>query len=109
MDLLITFTCHSELQVITVQLPIFTLYKSPQHTLSLFAAFRVFISRSLVTVSNSGNSSASRSQVLYSQLPVQNSCLNLQMATLKVRVRVNLISSFWAEPLETHGKNIFLT
>jgi hypothetical protein len=39
-----------------------------------FSACCVFHSRSLVTASNSGDSSASRSQVHLSQAPVQNSC-----------------------------------
>jgi hypothetical protein len=38
----------------------------------LFPASRSFTSRSLVTASNSGDSSASRAQVLSSQPPVQN-------------------------------------
>jgi hypothetical protein len=47
-----TYTHDSELQTITAPLFISTLYKSPQHTLS-------FSSPSLVTASNSGDSSAS--------------------------------------------------
>jgi hypothetical protein len=45
-----------------------TIHKSPQHP----STCCVFTSRSQVTVSNSGNSSASRAQVLSSQTPVQN-------------------------------------
>jgi hypothetical protein len=67
MDLLTTYTHHSELQVITELLQISTLYKSSQHSLSLFPACCVFISRSLATASNSGDFSASRAHVLYSQ------------------------------------------
>jgi hypothetical protein len=37
-----------------------------------FPAFYVFTSRSLATAFNSGDSSASRAQVLSSQTPVQN-------------------------------------
>jgi hypothetical protein len=39
-----------------------------------FPACSVLTSRSLETASNSGDSSASRAQVLMSQPPVQNSC-----------------------------------
>jgi hypothetical protein len=46
------------------------LHNSPQHPLSLFQP-AVFI-RSLATASNSGDSSASRAQILSSQPPVQN-------------------------------------
>jgi hypothetical protein len=76
MVLLATYTHHSELQVITAVSLISTLYKSPQHPLSLFPACYVFISYFLATASNSGDSSASRAQVSSSQLPVQNSILN---------------------------------
>jgi hypothetical protein len=58
-----THTHHSELQVITALSLISTLHKSPQHpprTLQL----SVLTSRSLATVSNSGKSSVTRTQVL---------------------------------------------
>jgi hypothetical protein len=58
LDLLTTLQHDSELQVITAQPLISTIHKSPQHTLSLFQ-LAVFTSRSLVTVSNSGDSFAS--------------------------------------------------
>jgi hypothetical protein len=74
MDLLTTYAHQSELQVITALSLISTLYKSLQHRLNLFPACRVFISLSLATASNSGDSSASRVQVILSQPPVQNSC-----------------------------------
>jgi hypothetical protein len=61
MDLLTTYTQHSELQVITAVSLISTPYKSPQHPLSLFPACCVFISHSLVAGSDSGDSSVSRS------------------------------------------------
>jgi hypothetical protein len=61
-----------ELQVITALSLISTLYKWPQHPLSLFQP--VLTSRSLTTASKSGDSAASRAQVLLSQPPVQNSC-----------------------------------
>jgi hypothetical protein len=50
-----------------------TIQKSPQQTLSLFPAWCAFTSRSLAMASNSGDSSASRAQVLSSQPPLQNS------------------------------------
>jgi hypothetical protein len=73
MDLLTTYTHHSELQAITALLLISTIHKLPQHPLSLFPACYIFTSRSLATASNSGNSSALHAQVLLSQLSVQNS------------------------------------
>jgi hypothetical protein len=79
MDLLTIYTHRSKLQVITALSVISTLYKSPQHQLKLFPACRVFISRSLATASNSGDSSASRALVLFSQPPVQNSTLSCQL------------------------------
>jgi hypothetical protein len=58
-DILTTYTHHSELQEITV-LPLIPMsYKSPQQLQSLFPAFCVFISCSLAAASNSGDSSAS--------------------------------------------------
>jgi hypothetical protein len=51
----------------------------------------VLTSRSLATASNSGDSSASRAQVLLSQPPVQNSC------QLSSRLQRHLFSSFLAE------------
>jgi hypothetical protein len=64
MDLLTTCTHDSELQVITLLSLITTLYKSPQHTLRPFPGYCPFMSRSLATASNSGDSSASRALVL---------------------------------------------
>jgi hypothetical protein len=52
MDLLTTYTHHSELQVITVLSLISRLYKSPQHPVSLLPACCVSNSRSLATASN---------------------------------------------------------
>jgi hypothetical protein len=74
---------HSELQVIIALSLISTLYKSPQHLLSNFPACCVFTSRSLVTASNSGDSSASRAQVL--QPPMQNSTLNWQLTRAHIK------------------------
>jgi hypothetical protein len=73
MDLFTTYTHHSELQVSTALSLICTLYTSPQHPLS-FPACYVLTSCSLATVSNIGDSLASRTQILLSQSPVQNSC-----------------------------------
>jgi hypothetical protein len=61
---------NSELQVITAPSLISKTHRSPQHPLSLFQP----ASRSLATVFNLGDSSASRAQVLSSQPPLQN-CL----------------------------------
>jgi hypothetical protein len=49
MDLLTTYTHHSEIQAITALSLISTLYKSPQHPLSHFPACCIFVSRSLST------------------------------------------------------------
>jgi hypothetical protein len=74
MDSWTTYTHHSELQVIRTLSLIPTLYKSLHAKSSPVCC--VFTSRSLVTASNSGDSSASRTRVLSSQPPVQNSALN---------------------------------
>jgi hypothetical protein len=66
MDLLSTYTQHSELQVITALSVIFTLYTSPHHPLSIFSASCVFISRFLATACKSGDYSAPRAQVVSS-------------------------------------------
>jgi hypothetical protein len=87
MDLLTTYIQNSELQVITALSLISTLYKPLQYPLSLFQVYCVFIRRSLVTASNSGDSSASRAQVLSSQPSVQNSALNW------------LLTANWAAPI----------
>jgi hypothetical protein len=98
MDLLTTYTHRPELQVITVPSLISTLYKSPRHSLSLFLTCCVFISRSLATSSNSGDCSVSRTQVLFSQPPVQNSNVNWR---LKIRLAAishqtpNLLFTGW--------------
>jgi hypothetical protein len=81
MDLLNTYTHHPELQEITALSPFSTLYKPPQHSLNPFPACCIFISRSIVTASNTRDSSASRAQVLSSQPPMQNSTLKWQMTT----------------------------
>jgi hypothetical protein len=71
MDLLTTYTHDSEVQAITAPPPTSTVRKSPQHPLSIFQR-DVFTSRSLVTASNSEDSSGSRPQALASQPPMQN-------------------------------------
>jgi hypothetical protein len=78
MDLLTTYTNHSELQVIAALSLISKIHKSPQHPLSLFPPCSAFISRSLATASNRENSSASRAQISPSQPPAQNSALKWQ-------------------------------
>jgi hypothetical protein len=57
------YTHDSELQAVTTPPLTSTIHKSPQHPLNPFQP-AVFISRSLATASNSGDSSASRAQVL---------------------------------------------
>jgi hypothetical protein len=95
MDLLTTCTHHSELQVITALLLISTFQKSPQYPLSLFLAFCVFTSYTLATASNSGDSSASRLQVLFPQLPVEellstvNSIIVPSLLSLPCRTQMN--------------------
>jgi hypothetical protein len=79
MDLSNTNKHHSELPAITSSSLISTLYKSPQHQLSLFPACCVFISRSPAKASNSEDPSASRAQVISSQSPVQYSTINCQL------------------------------
>jgi hypothetical protein len=74
LDLLTTHAHQSEVQVITAPPLIPTIHSSPQHPLSFFPACCFLTSRSLATASNSGDSSASRAQVLYSLTLVQN-CL----------------------------------
>jgi hypothetical protein len=51
-----------------------TMYKSLQHSLSLFSAFCILTSRFLTTAPNSEDSSSFRSQVPLSQRPMQNCC-----------------------------------
>jgi hypothetical protein len=69
LDLLTICAHHLELHVVTALPLISTLYSSPRHLLSFFPACCVFTRRFLATVSNSGDSSASRSQVLLPQPP----------------------------------------
>jgi hypothetical protein len=71
MDLLTIYKHDLELQAVTAPLLISTIHKSPQHPLSPSQP-AVFTSRSLATVSNSEDSSASRVRALSSQIPVQN-------------------------------------
>lgn len=68
-----TYMHDSELQAVTLPPLVSTIHKSQQHPLSCFPACCIFTSPSLATASDSGDSSASRTQVLSSQPPVQNS------------------------------------
>jgi hypothetical protein len=81
MDLLTTYTHHSEMYVITALPLISILDKSLQHPLSHLPACCVITSRSLAKASNSGDSSASLAQVLLSQPPVQYSTVNSTIAS----------------------------
>jgi hypothetical protein len=85
MDLLTTYIHHSELQVITTLLQMSTLHKSLYAT--PFPACSVFTSHSLVTASNSRDSSVSRAQVLLSQPPVQKSRIS-QLPTINFGTRL---------------------
>jgi hypothetical protein len=62
------FTGHSKLQALNNAIADF--YSLQITTTQPFPACCVFTSRSLVTVSNSGDSSASRAQVVLSQPPL---------------------------------------
>jgi hypothetical protein len=75
LDLLTTYTHHSELQVVTVPLLNSTIHRSPQHPLCVFPACCVFNSFSIVTAYNSGDSSASRTHVVTVQWISCNSTL----------------------------------
>jgi hypothetical protein len=85
---------HSELQVITALSLISTIYKSPQHPLSIFSRPLFLISRSLATASNSRDSWASRAHGLSSQPSVQNSTDNW---------RRNLVTSIVFKITPRHG------
>jgi hypothetical protein len=71
MDLPTSYTHDSELQSVIAPPLISTIHKSAP--VNPFPACFVFTSRFQKTSSNSGDSSASRVQVLFSQPPVQNS------------------------------------
>jgi hypothetical protein len=114
MDLLTTYTHHSELQAITALSLISTIHKSPQHPLS-FPPCCAFTRRSLVTASNIGDSSASRVQVLSSQPPAQDWTLDWQLTTtgsclsqcqLKLRLTVSqyvlMSSPIWGSWPDTY-------
>jgi hypothetical protein len=77
MDLLITYTHYSELQLITALSLISTLYKSLQHPLSVLShSVTVLASRCLVTDVNNAFSSASmpksRKELLSTELDCQS-------------------------------------
>jgi hypothetical protein len=91
MDLLTTYTNHSEIQVISALSLICTIHRSSQHI-----ACRVFSSHSLATASNSGDSSASHAQVLPVQrissnrtLSIINSAITLSVLSLPCRAQLN--------------------
>jgi hypothetical protein len=79
----------SEIQAITAPPLISTIDKSPEHPLNLFPAYCV-ISSSLATVSNSGDSSASRAEVLSSQPSVKNSLTTQVKVKVKVTLRLTV-------------------
>jgi hypothetical protein len=79
MDLLTIYRHDLEVHVTTALSFFCTIQKTLQVTSSPVCSG--FNSRSLVTNSISGDSSASRAQVLSSQPPVQNSTLNRQLTT----------------------------
>jgi hypothetical protein len=95
MDLLTTYTRDLELQAITALSLMYTL-KIITEPAKPFPACCVFISRSLATASNSGDSSASRDQVLSVQriprnwtLSIINSTIAPSHLSLPCRARLN--------------------
>jgi hypothetical protein len=110
MDLLTTYTHDSELQVITALSLISTLYKSPQHPLSLFAACCVFISCYVAATSNSGDFSAPCPQV-DSTAPTIFLTTTLHGPSRKHRfqqhlcccVRIRCSGNVFTEPLPRNG------
>jgi hypothetical protein len=72
-DLMTTYTHHSELQVLNNPIADFHTSHIITAPVKPFPACCVLTSRSLAAASNSGDSSTSRPQVLLSQPPVQNS------------------------------------
>jgi hypothetical protein len=70
-------------------------YKSPQQPLRRFAACSFFISRSLVTALNKGDSSASRAQILSSQPHVQNSTLKIPRLLAILHQPPSLLFTRW--------------
>jgi hypothetical protein len=90
-DLLTTYIHNLELQIITTLSLISTLYKWPQHQLSLLPGCYLFISHFLATASNTVDSSSSHAQVLLSQSSVQSSCqLSTHNWTVKVKFKVTV-------------------
>jgi hypothetical protein len=71
-----TYTHYSEIQALTALSLISSLYKSPQHPAKPFSILLCLQNPFPGNGFNSGDSSASRAQVLSSQSPVQNSTLN---------------------------------
>jgi hypothetical protein len=107
MDLLTTYTHDSEIQEITAPQLIITAH------INLFLAWCVFTSHCLSEASNSGDSSASCSQVHPSQIPAQNSA-STGWIKVKVKVKVTLRLAVYrqsvflgAKPLETRPEFCF--
>jgi hypothetical protein len=102
MDLLTTYTHNLELQVITALSlsPHFTNHHSTRW--DFFQTGVSLNSCSLSTASNSRDSSASRTQVLLSQPPVQNSC------RLSTQLWRHLFSAYLAELSWTGCLNFLL-
>jgi hypothetical protein len=93
MALLATYTRDSELQVITALSLILHISQITTLPAKPFEAFYIFTSSSLATASNSGESSASRAQVLLSHPAVYNSCqLSTQINTAFLPLNVKLLS-----------------
>jgi hypothetical protein len=78
-------------QAITAPMLISTIRKLPQHPLSLSPVCCVFTSRSMATASDNEDSSASRAQVLSSQISIENWLR--QRIKLKVTLRVTVSQS----------------
>jgi hypothetical protein len=86
MDLLTTYTHHSELQVITAPLLISIIHGSPQHPLSIFPAFYVF---NTAMASNSCDSSASHTHVVTVQQMSGNWTLSANLGSSLCSLRVD--------------------
>jgi hypothetical protein len=93
MDLLIIYTHNSELQAVTAPSLIYTLYKSPQHMLSLFSACCVFTIRSLAT--------ALTVEIL--QLHALRSSLHRLAYRILYQLRTNLVGPFVFKITPRHG------
>jgi hypothetical protein len=83
LDLFTTITHDSWLHLIIAPALISTLHKSLQHTLSLFSLL-IFTSRSLVTASNSGDSSTSAITLLLSDKYTTSLCTHLNSKLVRL-------------------------